>query len=466
MAFTNSILAGTTLARTAISSEGYVAGVSGWIIERDGDAEFNNVTIRGGIIVGPVPGRHITILANPNADINFYSGASTETDPADIGTLVSNSPVANQPFLTITSNETGFDSVDFRMGAPMSGSDDYGFYFINNSTNGQLGQFIIDGDLLTRLNNGTNLNVIGSVNHAFGIGGDSTTNLAFGGQELQARNNGAVSTLFLNRFGGTTSIGGAAVVGSTLNVNGTTAIVGLTTGLNMQIVCSGTTSIQAANNGAGNTLILNPNGTQVFTQGVHNAAGGFLSTNGNLTLSNGQVNAAQLNTNAGTAIGSLVISATGIRGTFATAGAANVNTNSISGKDQIRIATSSRRYKRDIEPLQGFTADEILALNPRQYRRIDEIGPHGEELTGDDVPLQAGFIAEEAHELGLLPWVIHKNQFDMDELDSDGNPTFTGTIIDGFSYGGFAAVGHQIVLRDFQKRIEELERKLNDRANS
>lgn len=47
MTFTNSILAGTTLVREAISSEGYVAGSTGWQIERDGDAEFNDVTIRG-----------------------------------------------------------------------------------------------------------------------------------------------------------------------------------------------------------------------------------------------------------------------------------------------------------------------------------------------------------------------------------------------------------------------------------
>jgi hypothetical protein len=47
MTFTNSILAGTTLVREAISSEGFVSGSTGWEIQRDGDAEFNNVDIRG-----------------------------------------------------------------------------------------------------------------------------------------------------------------------------------------------------------------------------------------------------------------------------------------------------------------------------------------------------------------------------------------------------------------------------------
>lgn len=47
MTFNNSIIAGETLVRTAVQSEGFVAGASGWRIERDGDAEFSNVTVRG-----------------------------------------------------------------------------------------------------------------------------------------------------------------------------------------------------------------------------------------------------------------------------------------------------------------------------------------------------------------------------------------------------------------------------------
>lgn len=46
MTFNNSILAGLTLVREAIESEGFVSGSTGWRIDRDGDAEFNGVTIR------------------------------------------------------------------------------------------------------------------------------------------------------------------------------------------------------------------------------------------------------------------------------------------------------------------------------------------------------------------------------------------------------------------------------------
>lgn len=49
MTFNNSILSGTTLARDNIQSEGFTAGVDGWIIERDGDAEFNSIVVRGSV---------------------------------------------------------------------------------------------------------------------------------------------------------------------------------------------------------------------------------------------------------------------------------------------------------------------------------------------------------------------------------------------------------------------------------
>lgn len=47
MAFGNPILGGTVLVRPAIKSPNYVPGVSGWSINRDGSAEFDDLTIRG-----------------------------------------------------------------------------------------------------------------------------------------------------------------------------------------------------------------------------------------------------------------------------------------------------------------------------------------------------------------------------------------------------------------------------------
>jgi hypothetical protein len=45
--FSNPVFGGNTLIRPAMRSPNYVAGVSGWSINRAGDAEFNDLTLRG-----------------------------------------------------------------------------------------------------------------------------------------------------------------------------------------------------------------------------------------------------------------------------------------------------------------------------------------------------------------------------------------------------------------------------------
>lgn len=45
--FENPLTAGTVLVREQIQSQNYDAGVSGWVIKSNGDAEFNDLTIRG-----------------------------------------------------------------------------------------------------------------------------------------------------------------------------------------------------------------------------------------------------------------------------------------------------------------------------------------------------------------------------------------------------------------------------------
>ena len=54
MAFDNPIVGGTALRIPAIQSPDYAPGTAGWIVRIDGSAEFNNVTIRGGVVVSGV----------------------------------------------------------------------------------------------------------------------------------------------------------------------------------------------------------------------------------------------------------------------------------------------------------------------------------------------------------------------------------------------------------------------------
>jgi hypothetical protein len=61
------------LVRQAIKSPNYVAGVSGWSINKDGTAEFGNATIRGGVIAGPSSSQVIIgPAANLPAPLNTY----------------------------------------------------------------------------------------------------------------------------------------------------------------------------------------------------------------------------------------------------------------------------------------------------------------------------------------------------------------------------------------------------------
>lgn len=49
MEFGNPVVGGVTLVRTDIESRGFITGSAGWRIARSGNAEFNDVTIRGNI---------------------------------------------------------------------------------------------------------------------------------------------------------------------------------------------------------------------------------------------------------------------------------------------------------------------------------------------------------------------------------------------------------------------------------
>lgn len=88
MAFGNPIVGGDggELKRDSIKSPNYSPGVAGWIIDRTGFAEFNDATIRGGLIIGTPPSPpnayiHGEVL-NGIPTIAIYDG--THSDPARI----------------------------------------------------------------------------------------------------------------------------------------------------------------------------------------------------------------------------------------------------------------------------------------------------------------------------------------------------------------------------------------------
>lgn len=70
MPFSDPIVAGSTLVRDAIQSEPYIAGVTGWRIERDGDAEFNDVSVRGDLRVDALNNASFIAITNDQTSGN------------------------------------------------------------------------------------------------------------------------------------------------------------------------------------------------------------------------------------------------------------------------------------------------------------------------------------------------------------------------------------------------------------
>jgi len=88
---------GTVLIIERIESQNYVAGSSGWTIEADGTAEFNNVTVRGKLITGADGTQHIEINGSDAPQgIAFFTGDALETFPGVI------QPQADATELSIT----------------------------------------------------------------------------------------------------------------------------------------------------------------------------------------------------------------------------------------------------------------------------------------------------------------------------------------------------------------------------
>lgn len=70
--FNNPVLGGDgDLVRERAKSPNYVTGATGWAINQDGSAEFNNVTIRGTVTAGTFAGTDFIVNSN---GIFFYSG--------------------------------------------------------------------------------------------------------------------------------------------------------------------------------------------------------------------------------------------------------------------------------------------------------------------------------------------------------------------------------------------------------
>ncbi|MER7953070.1 hypothetical protein ABTY59_37395 [Streptomyces sp. NPDC096079] len=84
MTFQNEIVAGNVLIREAIQSENFAAGSAGWRIAANGDAEFNDVVVRGEVIAGTTTD-YVRVTGTPVPEVEWVSSSLDVTDPARIG---------------------------------------------------------------------------------------------------------------------------------------------------------------------------------------------------------------------------------------------------------------------------------------------------------------------------------------------------------------------------------------------
>lgn len=119
MAFRNEITAGTTLIREAIRSQDFESGSAGWTINADGSAEFNNVTIRGGTVVGGVALYYDGTPALGNLIMSIAAAAGTD----DFGNAYVAGVGVYGTSNTVTVRNSAGDSVRLRPDAPSAISD-------------------------------------------------------------------------------------------------------------------------------------------------------------------------------------------------------------------------------------------------------------------------------------------------------------------------------------------------------
>ncbi len=468
MPFSDEILAGEQLIRTAIRSENYVMpppSLTGWRITRDGDAEFNNIIARGIVLgefrTGYSPDPYVWIYdTGSQALVEFSSG-----DPAEVGAAqvraVDDVAATYLQILSPRLNDVASSRAYIRVQAEDSTTpapasvefaDDKGDPAFVTKVFGKLyvvgADTTIDSDAVSIAAaaalgiTSPNFNLVGSTTRLGPFAGRSVVQNNLG--ELKAQNAGVPSTLFLNfdgsnvRFSGNAlpfievqggqilqafAAGGAATTlflqygGGNIRFNGNgTDFLEFQTGRRIQ-------AYSAAS--APTTLLLNDAGGAVHHGGAVTAVGG-------LTSDAGQINAVGPPT-TGVAVNTTWILTAGT--TY-----------------RLHRFTSSRRYKENVRDLD-VTAAEVLALRPRTFQRndhrdystVDENGESPVLPVTEDTPWTVGFIAEEAEDLGLGRWV---------ERDAEGRA-------DGFSYATFVAA-QQVVLREHAAQIDALSARVAD----
>lgn len=154
MPFSNPIVGGTTLIRPAIQSPNYGPGSSGWSINKDGSAEFNDITVRGtgtteAIVVGADGQPQVIIGSNANIGaISFPTNSSVENLIAGIISQRLNAGLANEALLLHILSPT-VDGAGDRSSLQLNSQNNDGSSQANASLRAGTGVFVLDETVAT-----------------------------------------------------------------------------------------------------------------------------------------------------------------------------------------------------------------------------------------------------------------------------------------------------------------------------
>ena len=184
----NPLVGGTVLRRAAIQSPNFVTTVSGWSINQDGSAEFNNVTIRNGQVIS---GTQLYYSSLPPASGNLIASISTVSGTDTAGNaflpgIVTYKKITATDFRAVSHDSGGINFWKATAaGGPWSlvfditlQADEIGVSFASNVNAGQ----IVMGEALAALEVSGGVNVLDTgLVWAGGATGDKLTLTQAGG---------------------------------------------------------------------------------------------------------------------------------------------------------------------------------------------------------------------------------------------------------------------------------------------
>lgn len=360
MTFQNSVVGGVSLVRPAIQSPNFVAGSTGWQVNVDGSAEFNDVIIRGGTTVSGTSLYYNGTPALGNLILSISAAASTDTYgnayPQGLGVFGSDGELTADGS-TLTVEGTNGSQVQLSTGGV--GQADIIF-----TPRDLVGTTWFNGYVGTVLGAG-NRPGIEITSPSADVPGSTGSGVGFYGAGP-----GAATDTYILFAADRVNFNDLVEIGGNLDVTGTVDIAPAVGAASLAIAFNGSYNIYSDNAGAG-------------------------AANSRLWIDTPDTGEVVIGPRSGAAF----ITSLRLRTNATTASAANCFIDS--GTQKISRSTSSLKYKQDVEDLT-LDLDAVRALRPVRFHDKNEM-----QADPENARWYVGLIAEEVDALGLTEFVSY-----------------------------------------------------------